>query len=136
MKKDKKDPAGNTNRNTRALRDEPVPVAELEKSKTHNIDEIIKYTRDSVASRCIIKKTTGDITISAFDEGQESAEKISPFDNYIQVIDGSAEVKINGKPLKVRLGEGIIIPAHSFHSFIAIEQFKMISTIIKSGYES
>jgi len=32
-------------------------------------------------------------------------------------------------------GEGIIIPAHSYHHFNANEQFKMLSTVIKSGYE-
>jgi quercetin dioxygenase-like cupin family protein len=35
----------------------------------------------------------------------------------------------------MKLGEGIIIPAHARHHFIANEQFKMISTVIKSGYE-
>jgi quercetin dioxygenase-like cupin family protein len=136
MKKDKKDPTVNTKRNSRTPMDKHIPVAELEKSKTHTIGEIIKYALDSIVTRCIIKKITGDVTISAIDEGQESAEKISPFDYFIQIIDGSVEVRIDGKPLKVRVGEGIIIPAHTFHSFIAIEQFKMISTVVKSGYES
>jgi quercetin dioxygenase-like cupin family protein len=35
----------------------------------------------------------------------------------------------------LKLGEGIIIPAHAKHGFNANEQFKMISTVIKSGYE-
>ena len=29
----------------------------------------------------------------------------------------------------------MVIPAHSTHHFNANEQFKMISTVIKSGYE-
>jgi quercetin dioxygenase-like cupin family protein len=58
-----------------------------------------------------------------------------PFDNYIQIIDGSAEVIISDKVYKLRLGEGIVIPAHAVHRFNANEQFKMISTVIKSGYE-
>jgi quercetin dioxygenase-like cupin family protein len=45
------------------------------------------------------------------------------------------EVIINEKKYKLRLGEGIIIPAHTSHCFNAHQQFKMISTIIKSGYE-
>jgi quercetin dioxygenase-like cupin family protein len=47
----------------------------------------------------------------------------------------TAQVEIKDKKYKLRLGEGIIIPAHSPHRFNANEQFKMISTIIKSGYE-
>jgi len=73
--------------------------------------------------------------VSSLDTGEGLARKNSPFDNYIQIIDGAAELTINGKKYKVRLGEGIIIPAHTKPKFNANEQFKMISTIIKSGYE-
>ncbi len=108
---------------------------EIEKSTAHIIVEIIEYIPNSVVSKTIIKKTTGDVTVSSFDEGEELAEKTSPFDIYIQIIDGVAEVVINEKKYRLRLGEGIIIPAHSRHRFYANEQFKMISTIIRSGYE-
>jgi len=108
---------------------------EIEKSKVHIIVEIIEYVPNAVVSKIIIKKTTGNITVSSFDAGEELAEKTSPFDNFIQIIDGAAEVIIDEKNYKLRLGEGIIIPAHSSHCFNANEQFKMISTVIKSGYE-
>src|SRR6185436_15593705 len=111
------------------------PSTEIEKSNVHIIVEIIEYVPNAVVSKTIIKKTTGNITVSSFDTGEELAEKISPFDIYIQIIDGAAEVIINEKKYKLRLGEGIIIPAHTSHCFNAFEQFKMISTIIKSGYE-
>jgi quercetin dioxygenase-like cupin family protein len=108
---------------------------EVEKSKIHITVEIIEYIPNSVLSRTIIKKTTGNITVSSFAAGEELAEKISPFDNYIQIIDGTAEITIDDKVYKLTLGEGIIIPAHAKHCFNADEQFKMISTVIKSGYE-
>src|SRR6476620_11900455 len=108
---------------------------ELEKSKPHIIVEILEYVPNSVLIKTIIKKTTGNITVTAFGAGEELAEKTSPFDTFIQIIDGAAQVEIRGKQYKLRLGEGIIIPAHSSHCFNANEQFKMISNIIKSGYE-
>lgn len=108
---------------------------EVEKSKIHIIVEIIEYIPNSVLSRTIIKKTTGNVTVSSFAAGEELAEKISPFDNFIQIIDGAGEITIDEKVYKLKLGQGIIIPAHSKHSFNASEQFKMISTVIKSGYE-
>ena len=108
---------------------------EMEKSVAHIIVAIIEYVPNAVVSKTIIKKTTGNVTVSSLDAGEELAEKISPFDTYIQIIDGAAEVRINDKKYMLRLGEGIIIPAHARHNFNANEQFKMISTIIKSGYE-
>jgi len=112
-----------------------MDTGELEKSKAHIIVEIIQYIPNAVLSKTIIKKITGNITASAFDAGEELAEKTSPFDNYIQIIDGCAELIMDTSKYKLNKGEGIIIPAHTAHSFAAKEQFKMISTIIKSGYE-
>jgi quercetin dioxygenase-like cupin family protein len=108
---------------------------ELEKAKAHIIVEIIEYLPNAVVSKTIIKKTTGNITATSFDIGEELGEKIVPFDIYIQIIDGTAELIMDKKRVHLKLGEGIIIPAHCKHSFIAEEQFKMITTVIKSGYE-
>jgi quercetin dioxygenase-like cupin family protein len=78
---------------------------------------------------------TGNVTASLFDAGEELAEKTSPFDNYIQIIDGAADITINNKVHHLALGEGIIISGNASHVFNAKEQFKMLSTVIKSGYE-
>jgi len=112
-----------------------VDNSELEKAKTHIIVEIIQYLPKAVVSKTIMRKTTGNVTISSLDAGEEVAERTSPFDNYIQIVDGAAEITISNKEYKLKLGEGIVIPAHASHHFNANEQFKMISTIIKSGYE-
>jgi quercetin dioxygenase-like cupin family protein len=111
-------------------------TSELETSKAHIIVEILEYVPNAVLSKTIIKKTTGNVTVTSMDAGEELAEKTAPFDIFIQIIDGTAQLEINDKMYKLRLGEGIIIPAHASHCFNANEQFKMISTIIKSGYEN
>lgn len=110
-------------------------IKELTKSKAHIIVEIIEYMPNSVVSKTIIKKTTGNVTVSSFDAGEELAEKTSPFDAFIQIIDGKAEIFIDEKKYELSLGEGIIVPAHTKHFINAAHQFKMISTVIKSGYE-
>ena len=107
---------------------------EMEKSKAHILVEIIEYVPNAVLSRTIIKKTTGNITVFSFDTGEELAGKSSAFDTYIQIIDGAAEILINDQNHKLKLGQGIVIPAHARNSFCARQQFKMISTVIKSGY--
>jgi quercetin dioxygenase-like cupin family protein len=112
-----------------------MDVSELEKAKVHIVVEIIEYLPNAVVSKTIIKKITGNITATSFDAGEELAEKTSPFDNYIQIIDGNASVTIDDTVFKLSKGQGIIIPAHASHIFNAKEQFKMISTVIKSGYE-
>ena len=110
-------------------------VTELDKAVAHIIVEIIEYVPNAVVSKTIIKKSTGNVTAMSFSEGEELGLKTIPFDTFIQIIDGSAEVTIDKKIHNLKLGTGIIIPAHCPHCFNANEQFKMISTIIKSGYE-
>ena len=107
----------------------------MEKPRAHIVIKIIEYSPHAVVSKTIIKRATGSVIVSSFDEGEGLAEECFAFDNYIQIIEGSAEIIIDGGKYKLELGEGIVIPAHSTHSFNAKKQFKMISTIIKSGYE-
>ena len=108
---------------------------QVEKSKAHIIVEIIEYVPNAVVSRTIIKKTTGNITATSIATGEQLEIKTNPFDTYVQIIDGIAKVIIDNKVMQLKLGQGIIIPAHAKHSFSAPEKFKMITTVIKSGYE-
>ena len=85
--------------------------------------------------KTIIKKTTGNVTVSSVDSGEALAEKTLPFDTFIQVIDGKAEIVIEDQSNLLSTGESIIIPAHSRHTIKANVRFKIISTVIKSGYE-
>jgi quercetin dioxygenase-like cupin family protein len=108
---------------------------EADKGKVHIVVELVEYIPNAVLSKTIIKKLTGNVTASSFDAGEELDEKKSPFDTYIQIIDGEGEVTIDKKQFIMKLGDGMVIPAHSTHHFSATQQFKMISTVIKSGYE-
>jgi quercetin dioxygenase-like cupin family protein len=108
---------------------------EVEKAKALNIGAIIEYVSNSVVIKTIIKKATGNISAISFDTGEVLPEKIIPFDNFVQIIDGKAEVVIDGISSILDTGQSIIIPAHKSNFVRANERFKMISTIIKSGYE-
>ena len=110
--------------------------SEIEKAKAVIIIDMIAYIPNTVVIKTIIKKTTGNISALSFDIGETMPEKISPFDTFIQVIDGKAEVVINGLSNELNTGQSIIIPAHARNTIMANERFKMISTTIKSGYES
>jgi quercetin dioxygenase-like cupin family protein len=108
---------------------------DLENGKAHIITEIIEYVPNAIVSRTLIKKTTGNIIATSMAIGEELWEKRIAFDTYVQIIDGSTEVILNNRNISLKSGEAVIIPAHATHSFTANEQFKMITTVIKSGYE-
>ncbi len=110
-------------------------TAELEKSRSHIIVEIIEYVPNSVVIKTIIKKSTGNISVMSFDGGEGLTEKTSPFDTFAQIIEGKADIVIDKISHLLQAGQGIIIPAHSPNHINPNGRFKMILTIIKSGYE-
>lgn len=105
------------------------------KEGPHIVVELIEYEHNAVISKSIMKKTTGSINAMAFDNGEGLNEKTSPFDTYAQIIDGSATIVISGKETLLETGEGIIIPAHKPNYIKPDGRFKMLLTVIKSGYE-
>ena len=107
----------------------------IDKSVAQIIVELIEYIPNSVLSKTIMKKTTGNVTVVSFDTGEALTEKISPFDTFIQIIEGRAEIIIDKNSNCLECGQGIIIPAHSSHIVKANGRFKMTQTVIKSGYE-
>lgn len=109
--------------------------AELEKSKSHIIVEIIEYMANAVVIKTIIRKSTGNISVMSFDSGEGLTEKTSPFDTFAQIIEGKAEIVIDKISNMLESGQGIVIPAHSPNFIRPNGRFKMILTIIKSGYE-
>ena len=115
--------------------DKKADSSELEKSKAHIIVEIIEYMTNSVVIKTIIKKSTGNISVMSFDSGEGLTEKTSPFDTFVQILEGKAEIVIDKESNLLESGQGIIIPAHSPNFIKPNGRFKMISTIIKCGYE-
>jgi quercetin dioxygenase-like cupin family protein len=82
-----------------------------------------------------MKRATGSINAISFSDGEGMNEKTSPFDTYAQVIDGHAVIIIDGKPNPLETGQGIVIPAHKSSHIQPDGRFKLLLTVIKSGYE-
>jgi quercetin dioxygenase-like cupin family protein len=108
---------------------------EIEKSVAHITVEIIEYLPNSVVIKTILKKSTGNISVMSFDSGEGLMERTTPFDSFAQIIDGKAEIVISGKSNFLETGESIVIPAHAPNFVKPNGRFKMILTVIKSGYE-
>ena len=111
------------------------PNAEIDKSKTHIIVEIIEYMANAVVIKTIIKKSTGNISVMSFDSGEGLTVKTTPFDTFVQIIDGQATIVVDDKPTLLLTGQSMVIPAHSPNYVKPNGRFKMILTVIKSGYE-
>ena len=102
------------------------------KSEVLKVAALADYQTGAVVSRQIVKAEGGNVTLFAFDENQELSEHTAPFDAFVHVLDGEAEIKISGKSFMLKAGESIIMPANEPHAVRAVKQFKMLLTMIKA----
>jgi quercetin dioxygenase-like cupin family protein len=91
----------------------------------------VAYSSDGIVSKRIIQKNVGNITLFAFDKGQELSEHSAPFDAMVQVLEGEAKIIINKIEYHLKAGQSIIMPAGIPHAVKGIEKFKMLLTMIR-----
>jgi quercetin dioxygenase-like cupin family protein len=103
----------------------------IEKSERFVPAASIEYSSKGIISRQIMRNSVGNVTLFSFDEGQSLSEHTASFDEIIQVLEGEANVIINGKENILTAGEAIIMPANIPHALMAVKKFKMILISIK-----
>jgi quercetin dioxygenase-like cupin family protein len=99
---------------------------------THiNFKNDISYAENGIVSKRVLEKSTGNISLFAFDKGQRLSEHSAPFDAMVQCVEGQVEITIDKKPYILEEGQSIIMPANIPHALLAVEKFKMLLTMIK-----
>jgi quercetin dioxygenase-like cupin family protein len=109
-------------------------AAEKESLMARAIDlaGLVSYQEGSVVSRTLLDKKAGTITVFAFADGEGLSEHTAPFDAFVHIVDGAAEINVDGVTHTVHGGEMIIMPAHKPHSLKAAQRFKMLLVMIRS----
>lgn len=96
------------------------------------LGELLEYQTGSIVSRVLLKNKGGTVTLFAFDKGEGLSEHTAPFEALVFVVDGEAEVEIDGEVYSVRSGETITLPANIPHAVRAATRFKMLLTMIRA----
>ncbi len=95
------------------------------------VKDVVEYADGSVVSKTILDMPAGTLTFFAFGAGEGLSEHTAPYDATVQILDGEAEIIIDGKPTTVKTGELIIMPANIRHELRAIKPFKMLLIMIR-----
>jgi len=93
--------------------------------------ELVSFQDTSVVSRQLLKTEGGNVTLFAFAAGQGLSEHTAPFDALVHVLEGEAEVVIDGTPFRVASGHAIVMPANRPHALHAATPFKMLLTMLR-----
>lgn len=103
----------------------------FQKGTVLHLASLIDYSEGGIISKQLIKSPAGNITLFSFDKGEGLSEHRAPFGALVQVLEGSANITVNGTLFIVKAGESIVFPANAPHALTAAERFKMLLTMIK-----
>ena len=101
------------------------------KATVLDISASVKYSDGGIISKQVLKNEVGNITLFSFDQGQGLSEHTAPFDAFVQILEGEAEIRIGGQPLLLKAGRSVIMPANVSHALHATKRFKMLLTMIR-----
>jgi len=101
-------------------------------AEPQNLAAMTDYQTGAVVSRTLLQDESGTLTVFSFDAGQALSEHTVPFNAFIQVLDGEAEITIGGKPCRVKTGEIVLMPGGISHQVQAVKRFKMLLTMFKT----
>jgi len=93
--------------------------------------EVVQYQSAAVVSRTLLKKPAGTVTAFAFDKGEGLSEHTAAFDALVVMVEGDAEVTIEGAPHLLSAGQLLRLPANRPHALKAITRFKMLLVMIR-----
>ena len=96
------------------------------------LKDMTDYQDGAVVSRTLLQNDSGTLTVFSFDAGQALSEHTVPFNAFIQVLDGQAEITIGDTPCQVKAGEIVLMPGGVPHKVRAVQRFKMLLTMFKT----
>ncbi|WAI02347.1 cupin domain-containing protein [Methanogenium organophilum] len=102
------------------------------KAKILHLADLVDYQEGAVASRMIVNKPLGSITVFSFDEDEELSEHTAPYDVVVTILDGECEVWLSGETHQMKTGDTIIFPADAPHALSAVKRFKMMLVMIRA----
>ncbi|MGC4122216.1 MAG: cupin domain-containing protein [Myxococcales bacterium] len=112
-----------------------MPMTKVESkfpgAQAQSIADLVQYAEGAIVSRALVQKSVGSLTLFAFDAGQELSEHSAPFDAFVQVLDGEAELVIGGKSVPAKAGQLVLMPANVPHAVKAPQRFKMLLSMIR-----
>ena len=94
----------------------PLPPGEL-----LALDALVTPTPQGIASRVLARTAAGNITLFAFDAGEELSEHTAPFDALVLTLAGALTLTIGGREVNTTSQTIVLMPANVPHAVRATE---------------
>ena len=75
------------------------------------LDALVTPTAQGIASRVLARTAAGNITLFAFDAGEELSEHTAPFDALVLTLSGALVLTIGGREVRTTPQSIVLMPA-------------------------
>jgi len=111
----------------------PETKASISPARPYDLADLVAYADGGIVSRTLADNPAGSLALFSFDAGQGLSEHSAPYDAFVYVLQGQAELTIGGKTVSADSGQMVIMPANIPHSLRATGRFKMLLTMLRTG---
>jgi quercetin dioxygenase-like cupin family protein len=105
----------------------------LSPSELFHLEALITPTPQGIASRVLARTAAGNITLFAFDAGEELAEHTAPFDALVLTLSGSLLLTIGGASVQTAPQTVVLMPANVPHALRATEPSRMLLVMLRDA---
>jgi quercetin dioxygenase-like cupin family protein len=95
------------------------------------LDSLITPTTQGIASRVLARTAAGNITLFAFDAGEELSEHAAPFDALVLTLSGALVLAIGGVDVRTAPQTVVLMPANVPHAVRATEASRMLLIMLR-----
>jgi quercetin dioxygenase-like cupin family protein len=97
------------------------------------LESLIAPTAHGIASRVLARTAGGNITLFAFDEGEELSEHTAPFDALALTLSGALTLTIGEVAVRTEPNTIVVMPAHVPHAVHAVEPSRMLLIMLREA---
>jgi quercetin dioxygenase-like cupin family protein len=108
-----------------------LPVIEAREERIVSLADETRFAANGIVSRTLLNLPNSRTVLFGFDQGQELTEHTSTQHAVIQILSGTCEFYLAGKPHQLRAGDFLYMPPHLAHAVKATEKFAMLLTLSK-----
>lgn len=95
------------------------------------LGSLVTPTAQGIASRVLARTAGGNITLFAFDTGEELSEHMAPYDALVLTLSGALTLTIGGVNVQTAPQTIVVMPANVPHAVHAAEPSRMLLIMLR-----
>ena len=97
------------------------------------LDSLVTPTAQGIASRVLARTAAGNITMFAFDAGEELSEHTAPFDALALTVSGALVLTIGGVEVHTAPQTIVLMPANVRHAVRAAQASRLLLIMLREA---